>query len=135
MIDNKELLEWANVYGNWYGVPKAAVKEALGRGQDVIVKVDIQGAAAIKKIAPQAVFVFLVPPSLEELVSRLKRRRTESADDLALRIEKATDEMKKAPLFDYVVVNERDKLDSAVDEIRAIVTAEKCRVNLREVVF
>jgi guanylate kinase len=128
MIANGELLEWANVYDNWYGVPKAAVREALGRGRDVIVKVDIQGAATIKQIAPQAVFIFLVPPSLEELIVRLKQRHTESPDNLTLRIEKATDEMKKTPLFDYVVVNERDKLDYAVDKIKAIITAEKCRV-------
>ncbi len=135
MIANGELLEWANVYGNWYGVPKVAVREALELGRDVMVKVDIQGAVSIKRIAPQAVFIFLIPPSLEELVFRLKQRHTESPDNLALRIAKATDEMKAAPRFDYVVVNERDKLDCAVDKIKAIITAEKCRLSPREVIL
>ena len=70
MIENNELLEWANVYGNWYGVPKEPVKQALDKGQDVMVKVDIQGAATIKKILPQAIFIFLMPPSMEELAHK-----------------------------------------------------------------
>ncbi len=131
MIDNGQLLEWANVYGNWYGVPKQPVKQALDRGQDVIVKVDIQGAATIKKILPQAVFIFLMPPSLEELTPRLKQRHTESPFDLALRIKTAEDEIKKLPLFDYVVFNKQDEIDLAVAQIKAIITAEKCRVTSR----
>jgi len=128
MIENKELLEWANVYGNWYGVPKEPVKRALDRGQDAIVKVDVQGAATIKKILPQAVFIFLVPPSREELTTRLRQRHTESPFDLTLRIKTAEEEMKKLPLFDYVVVNRQDEIDLAVSEIEAIITAEKHRV-------
>ncbi len=81
MIENNELLEWANVYGNWYGVPKEEVKQALDEGEDVVVKVDIQGAATIKKILPQAVFIFLMPPSMEELLVRLRQRHTESHHD------------------------------------------------------
>jgi guanylate kinase len=133
MIENGELLEWANVYGNWYGVPKQPVKQALDRGQDVIVKVDIQGAAAIKNILPQAVFIFLMPPSLEELVLRLKQRHTESPFDLALRIKTAEEEIEQLPLFDYVVLNKRDEIDLAVSQIKAIITAEKCRVTSREI--
>ena len=76
LLKQKELLEWAEVYGNWYGVPKKPIKQALERGQDVIVKVDTQGAATIKKILPQAVFIFLMPPSMQELTTRLKRRLT-----------------------------------------------------------
>ena len=133
MIENKELLEWANVYGNWYGVPKEPVKQALDRGRDIIVKVDIQGAATIKKILPQVVFIFLVPPSMEELTTRLKQRHTELPFDLALRIKTAEEEMKQLPQFDYVVVNKQDEIDLAVSAIEAIITAEKCRVTPREI--
>ena len=104
MIANNELLEWANVYDNWYGVPKEPVKRALDRGQDTIVKIDTQGAATIKKILPQAVFIFLIPSSMEELTTRLKQRHTESSFDLALRIKTAEEEIKQLPLFDYVVI-------------------------------
>jgi len=133
MIERKEFLEWANVYGNWYGVPKKPVKQALDKGQDIIVKVDVQGAATIKKLLPQAVFIFLIPPSMEELISRLKQRQTESAFDLALRTKTAEEETKQLSLFDYIVVNKRDKIDLAVSEIKAIITAEKCRVTPREI--
>jgi guanylate kinase len=133
MIEHKELLEWAKVYGNWYGVPKEPVKQALGRGQDVIVKVDIQGAATIKKILPQAVFIFLIPPSREELATRLKQRHTESPFDLDLRLKTAEEEMKQLSLFDYVVVNKHDEISLAVSAIEAIITAEKHRVIPREI--
>ena len=133
MIKNNELLEWANVYGNWYGVPKQPVKQALDRGQDIIVKVDTQGAATIKKILPEAVFIFLIPPSMEELMTRVKHRHTESPFDLALRIKTAEEEIKQLPLFDYIVVNKRDKIDLAASEIKAIITAEKCRVSPRKI--
>ena len=133
MIERKEFLEWANVYGNWYGVPKEPIKQALDKGQDIIVKVDIQGAATIKKILPQAVFIFLVPPSMEELVLRLKQRHTESPFDLALRTKTAEEEIKQLSLFDYIVVNKRDEIDLAVSDIKAIITAEKCRVTPREI--
>ncbi len=135
MAERKEFLEWANVYGNWYGVPKEPVKQALDKGQDIIVKVDIQGAATIKKILPQAVFIFLVPPSMEELVLRLKQRHTESAFDLALRTKTAEKEIKQLSLFDYIVVNNQDEIDLAVSDIKAIITAEKCRVTPREIVL
>ena len=133
MISGKELLEWANVYGSWYGVPREAVKQALDRGRDAIVKVDIQGAATIKKILPQAVFIFLMPPSMEELSSRLNQRHTESAFNLALRLKTAEVEIKQLPLFDYVVFNKQGEIDLAASEIKAIITAEKRRVTLREI--
>ncbi len=133
MIKNNELLEWANVYGNWYGIPKEAVKQALDKGQDIIVKVDIQGAATIKKILPQALFIFLIPPSMEELALRLKQRHTESPSDLALRLKTAEEEIKQLLLFDYVVVSRWDKIDLAVSDIKAIITAEKCQVAPREI--
>ena len=133
MITGNELLEWANVYGNWYGVPKRPVKQALDKGQDIIVKVDIQGAATIKKILPEAVFIFLTPASVEELAIRLKQRHTESPLDLALRTKTAEEELEQLHLFDYIVVNKQDEIDLAVSEIKAIITAEKCRVTPREI--
>jgi len=133
MLENKELLEWANVYGSWYGVPKQPIKQALDKGQDVIVKVDIQGAATIKNILPQAVFVFLMPPSIEELAIRLRQRQTESPFNLALRLKTAEEEIKQLPLFDYIVVNREDEIDLAVSDIKAIITAEKCRGTPREI--
>jgi len=133
MIKQGELLEYANVYGNWYGVPKQPVKQALNNDQDTIVKVDIQGAAVIKKIVPQAVFIFLMPPSMEELGKRLKKRHTESSFDLNLRMQTATEEMKQLSLFDYVVYSQQDEINSAVMDIIAIIAAEKCRVTPREI--
>ena len=135
MIEHKELLEWANVYGNWYGVPKEPVERALDKRQDVIVKVDVQGAATIKKAMPQAVLIFLVPPSTEELTTRLKQRHTESSFDLALRTKIAEEETKQLPLFDYIVVNRQDEIDLAASDIKAIIKAEKCRVIPREIVL
>ncbi|MFC1918916.1 guanylate kinase [Chloroflexota bacterium] len=133
MIENNELLEWAKVYGNWYGVPKDEVKQALDRGQDVVVKVDVQGAATIKKILPQTLFIFLMTPSTEELLIRLRQRHTESSSDLALRLKTAEEEIRQLPLFDYVVVNRWDEIELAVADVEAIITAEKCRVSPREI--
>ena len=133
MIDNGDLLEWANVYGNYYGVPRKEIGQALSKGKDVIVKVDVQGAATIKRILPQAVFIFLRPPSMEELERRLRQRHSESAKDLALRLRKAEEEMKSLPLFDHVLTSYQGKLDEAISQIQAIVTAEKRRVKPRVV--
>ena len=132
MIADKELLEWANVYGNWYGVPKKPLKQALDRGQDVMVKVDIQGANTIKKILPEAVFIFLIAPSMQELTARLRQRNTESKTDLDLRLKTANEEMKKLHTFDYIVVNQQEQIDSVVSDIKAIITAEKLRATPRE---
>lgn len=133
MIKDDELLEWANVYGNLYGVPKKEVRQALARGRDVMVKVDVQGAASIKRIAPQAVFIFLAPPSLEELQERLKQRKTESGVDLELRMKAARKEMDSLSMFDYVVVNHKGGVAQAISHIEAIIAAEKCRVKPRRV--
>ncbi len=133
MLQNNELLEWAHVYGNWYGVPREAVQQALDKGKDTIVKIDIQGAATIRKIMPQAISIFLMLPSKEELLTRLNQRHTESPADLALRLQTAEAEINQLPLFDYVVLNRWDEIDRAVEDIKAIITAEKCRVNPREI--
>ena len=131
MIDKHQFLEWANVYGNYYGVPKGEITSALSKGVDTIVKVDVQGAATIKGILPQAVFIFLMPPSVEELERRLRKRHSESSTDLALRLERAKGEIKSLPLFDYVITSRQNKLDEVVSQIDAVVAAEKRRVKPR----
>ena len=133
MIKTNQFLEWAKVYGNYYGVPKRGIEEALGKGQDTIVKVDVQGAATIKQILPDAVFIFLMAPSTEELANRLRRRHGVHSADLDLRLSKAQEEIESLPLFDYAVVNHTDNLDLTVDQINAIITAEKCRSKPRVV--
>jgi guanylate kinase len=132
LLNNEGLLEYAEVYGNWYGVPRAPVKEALNQGRDTIIKVDVQGAASIKKILPDAILIFIRPPSMEELSKRLCQRRTESPQDLALRLQTASDEMDQIRLFDYVVMNPCDGLDEAIESILAIMRAEKCKVKTRK---
>lgn len=129
MMQQGELLERAKVYGHWYGVPRQQVKQALETRKDVIVKVDVQGAATIKDLLSGAVLIFLAPPSIKEYEERLRQRNTESETELKLRIEKATEEMRSLPLFDYLVVNRWGELDSTISQIEAIITAEKCRAN------
>jgi guanylate kinase len=133
MIKTNQFLEWAKVYGNYYGVPRQEIEEAVKKGQDTIVKVDVQGAATIKRILPDAVFIFLMAPSTEELANRLKQRHGLHSADLDLRLSKAREEIESLPLFDYVVVSHTDDLDLTVTQINAIVTAEKCRLKPRVV--
>ncbi|MDP2937100.1 MAG: guanylate kinase [Dehalococcoidia bacterium] len=128
--DGSKLLEWAKVYGNYYGVPRDQVRKALEQGQDVITKLDIQGASTLKRLVPQAIGIFLAPPSMEELRKRLSERKTEKSRDFELRMTRAQEEMQALPIFEYVVVN--DELDRAVAHIQAIITAEKCRVVPRQ---
>ena len=133
MIEKGELLEWANVYGNLYGVPRHQVQQALAEGLDVVVKVDVQGAATIKNVLPEAVFIFVAPPSMSDLEERLRQRKTESGVDLELRMKAAHEEMGSLPLFNYVVVNHENQVDLTVSQIESIVTAEKCRVKARSI--
>jgi guanylate kinase len=135
MIESGGLLEYAGVYGNYYGVPVEPVRQALDNERDVVIKVDVQGAATIKKIVPEGVFIFLAASSMQELESRLKQRGTESESDLALRLETAAAELEQLPLFDYVVLNRRGEVNHAVADIDAIITAEKCRVVPRKLSF
>ncbi|MFC2018972.1 guanylate kinase [Chloroflexota bacterium] len=134
MVSGNRLLEWANVYGNYYGVPQEPVKQALERGDDVIIKVDIQGATTIQKALPQTTSIFIMPPSREELVQRLQGRASETSFDLSLRLKTADKEMAQLPLFDYAVVNQPGEIEQAVAKITAIITAEKCRVAPRKTV-
>jgi len=131
MIDAGELLEWAKVYSNYYGVPRDEITRGLSEGMDVMLKVDIQGAATIKKILPQAVFIFLMPPSTKDLERRLKQRSSESSAELALRLAQAGKEIENMSIFDYVIISHHGRLDEVVSQIDAIVTAERCRVNPR----
>ncbi len=133
MIEKGELMEWANVYGNLYGVPKRQVQQALAEGLDVVVKVDVQGAATIKNVLPEAVFIFVAPPSMSDLEGRLRQRKTESGVDLELRKKAAQEEMRSLTLFDYVVVNHEGQVELAVSQIESIITAEKCRVKARHI--
>jgi len=128
MVGRGDFLEYAQVYGNWYGVPVKQVSDALESGLDVFIKTDVQGAETIKKLMPQAVFIFLMPPSLEELERRLRERKTDTAQDIERRIKAAVGENEYLPMFNYVVVN--GELEIAVQQISAIVIAEKCRVDL-----
>jgi guanylate kinase len=133
LLHTDGLLEWARVYGNYYGVPKSPIKEAIAQGRDTIIKVDIQGAQNIKRVLPEAIFIFIVPPSAEELSVRLSKRRTETPADLDLRLKTAETELSQVALFDYSVLNPCDNIESAVQDILSILKAEKCRVKARKV--
>ncbi len=121
MIANGELLEWALVYGNYYGVPKAQVTSALASGRDVVVKIDVQGAMTIREIVPDAVFIFLTPPSSVELLRRLTMRRSEEAEALAMRLAEADREMAEAVKFDCVVAHGTNRTDEALEEVEECV--------------
>jgi len=133
MLQDGELLESAQVYGYWYGVPRQQVKRALDEGKDVILKVDVQGAAAIRKLLPASVLIFLTLPDMEDYAHRLRGRQTESDADMKIRLGRLSEEMNCLDLFDYIVVNHHGRLDESVACIYSIVTAEKSRVNPRTV--
>lgn len=133
MIEEGELIEHAVVYGQYKGVPKQQVRKAVASGKDVIMRVDVQGARTIGRVAPEAVLVFLTASSEEELERRLRSRGDDSSEQVDRRIATAREEMKRLPEFDYVVVNRRGELDRAVDDVLSIIRAEHCRVDQREV--
>jgi len=131
MLANDELLEHAEVHGNWYGVPRRPVREWLAAGEDVLLKIDVQGAATVRKKVPQAIFIFLAPQSISELNSRLHSRRSETEADRARRLADASYELAQQDWYDYRVVNRQGHLAEAVEKVKAIITAEHCRVQLR----
>ena len=133
MIEHNELIEYALVYGDYKGIPKAQVREALASGQDVVMRLDVQGAETVRKLAPAALLIFITTESEEELVRRLRQRETETSDSLAIRIATARKELKRVEAFDYVLVNHDFQLDETVDTIRAIIQAEHHRVQPRRV--
>jgi guanylate kinase len=129
MIANGDFLEWAEVHGNLYGTSRRAVEEVRSSGSDVILTIDIQGAAQARQLFPDAVSVFIMPPSLDALAERLESRGTDTAHDRRLRLESAIHEMEQYVNFDYVVIN--DDLNRAINELGAIITAERCRTRRR----
>lgn len=133
MIDRGELLEYAIVYNDYKGIPKAQVQEALSSGQDVVMRVDVQGAATIRKLCADALLIFLTTKDEAELIERLRSRKTESPEGLNLRIATARQETRRIDEFDYVVLNRESRLDETVDLIEAIIKAEKQRVHPRKV--
>jgi len=133
MIEKDELLEYALVYGDYKGIPKRQVREALASGKDVIIRLDVQGAMTIRRLLPEALLIFLLPGAEDELADRLRARKTESPDNLKLRLATAREELKRLPEFDYVVANRDGALDLAVEDVMNIIRAEHCRVNPRRV--
>lgn len=133
MIADDELLEWAVVYGDYKGIPKHQIREALDSGHDIVLRIDVQGSATIKKMVPDAVFIFLAASNMDELMARLVARKTETGIDLGRRMDTARQEMQALPMFDYIVVNREDELDLTVDNIVCIIEAEKARVEPRKI--
>ena len=133
--ERDELLESAQVYDRWYGVPRWQVRDPLIAGKDVILGIDVQGAATIRSIAPEALSIFVMPATLDELRRRIAQRGTEDQDTMQRRLQEASAELARINEFDYRVVNRNGDPDSAVREIDAIIAAEKCRVNPRLVQF
>ncbi len=129
--DEDRLLEWAEVYGTPYGTPIAGVREALAAGETVLLKIDVKGAAQVKQKAPNGVFIFLGPGSFDELVGRLRGRGTEPEAAFNRRVQEAKDELRQLPLYDYLVVNHQGGLERAVEQVKAIITAERLRVRPR----
>lgn len=127
MIEDGELLEWAEVYGNYYGTPLKKIQERLADGQDILLEIDTQGAMSVKEKFPDEIYIYIMPPSLKELERRLKTRGTDSAESIERRLKSAAGEMEIAERYNYIVVNEQ--VEQAVNQIAAIVDAEHCRVD------
>lgn len=127
MIEEDDFLEWAKVYDHYYGTPKDFVLKNLEEGNDVVLEIDIQGALKIKERFPEGVFVFILPPSMEELKNRIKKRGTETEEEIIKRFKSAYEELNYVSKYNYVVIN--DDVNEAVEKIRAIIIAEKCRVD------
>jgi guanylate kinase len=133
LIANDELLEWAQVYGNYYGVPRKQVRDALSAGNHVIMRVDVQGAKRLSEIIPEALLIFIIPPSLDVLQKHLVNRGVDSEDEMTKRLESATEEISQASLFDFTVTNEEDRLDETVNRVVEIIESESQRVPPRNV--
>jgi guanylate kinase len=133
MINEGELLEYAVVYQDYKGIPKSQVRKALASGKNVIMRIDVQGAETIRKLAKDALLIFLTPQNEDELINRLQKRNTEDKESLKLRIATTRQEYKKIDLFDYIVVNKDEQLSVTVDMIEAIIKAEQQRVHQRVV--
>lgn len=133
MIERGALIEHALVYNEYKGIPKEQVQRALASGRDVIMRIDVQGAATIRSLYPEALLIYLSTSTEEELVQRLKDRQTESPEKLALRLATAREELEQVELFDYYVINAEGQLDQTVDTIEAIIQTEHHRTLPRQV--
>lgn len=129
MIARNELLEYANVHGNWYGQPLQQISENLQAGRDVLLKIDVQGAATVRQKIPGAIYIFLRPGSIEELLQRLNDRHTESDEERQRRFNDARKELEQSRHYDYIITNRQGELQSAVEHLRAIILAEHCRTH------
>jgi guanylate kinase len=132
--ESGELLEWAEVHGHYYGTPKPQVRAALAAGQNVLLKIDVQGAASVRRLVPEAVLIFLAPPSMEALRERIAQRGTEDAAELAVRLRNAEAELAQLADYDYVVINHTGRLAAAAAQVRAIIVAESCRIPPRRAI-
>lgn len=132
-IEEGYFLEYTNYVGNYYGTPKEFIGEKLSKGIDVILEIEIEGASNIKKLIPEAIFIFIMPPSLKEMVKRLKKRGTDTKEKILERFHTAYKEVNEVTKYNYVVVN--DNLDEAILKVEAIIKAEKCRVDRIEEVY
>lgn len=133
MIEQDELLEYAHVYNDYKGIPKEQIRQALASRQDVVMRVDVQGAATVRKLCPEALLIFLTVENESDIVRRLGERKTDDPENLKLRIATARQELKRISEYDYVVPNREDQLDKTVDTILAIVEAEHHRIPIRKV--
>lgn len=132
-VEQGEFLEHATVYGNLYGVPKQRLRSAIAAGRDVVVKVDVQGARTIRDIVPQSVLIFVAPPSMAELLQRLRGRKSDDFEVVIRRLNTATHELSAAEEFDYVIFNESDRIEQTVRSIQTIIEAEHHRVHQAEI--
>ena len=133
LIANDDLLEWAQVYGNYYGVPKKQVRDALTAGNHVILRVDVQGAKRLSEIIPEALLIFIIPPSLDVLKSHLEKRGVDLEVEMTKRLAAANEEISQANLFDFTVTNEEGRLDDTVNEVVEIIESESQRIPPRRV--
>ena len=133
MIQNNDLIEYAHVYGNYYGTPKKYVLDKIDEGKDVILEIDVQGAMKVKQNYPDAVFIFIMPPSYEELKHRILSRGTETLADIEKRMHSAYEEIKSAANYGYIVIN--DDVKKATDKVCGILLAEKCKCSRNKIDF
>ena len=133
LIANDDLLEWAQVYGNYYGVPKKQVRDALSSGNHVILRVDVQGAKRLSEIIPEALLIFIIPPSLDVLKSHLEKRGVDLEVEMTKRLAAANEEISQARLFDFTVTNVEGRLDDTVNQVVEIIESESQRIPPRRV--
>ncbi|MBA2678418.1 MAG: guanylate kinase [Ktedonobacteraceae bacterium] len=133
LVERNELIEYAQVHGNWYGQPMQQIQDNLRQGRDVLLKIDVQGATTVRKKVPGAIYIFLVPGSVEELVERLVNRQTENSEERQRRLADAEHELAQREHYEYVIENRQGRLEEAVENLKAIMRAEHCRTHPRSV--